>query len=95
MDKIQIFDPTTAAKEQAISFAPRPPSLRNLRIGLVENRKFNSDRLLLKVSAILEREYGARSHIIRSKRNAGVPVHEEILNEFKANCDVVIAGVGD
>jgi len=95
MDKFQIFDPTTAAKEQAIVFAPRPASLRNLRIGLVENTKFNSDKLLLRIAAILEQEYGAQSHRIRSKRNAGVPVDDKVIGELADACDVVIAGVGD
>ena len=61
----------------------------------MENTKFNSDKLLLKIAAILEQEYGAQSHIIRSKRNSSVPAHEEIIKEFTASCDVVVAGVGD
>jgi hypothetical protein len=92
---IQVFDPTTEAKEQAVTFVPRPDSLRNLRIGLVENTKYNSDRLLERIAIILEKEYGAKSHIMRSKHNAGVPAHKEIIDEYMANCDVVIAGVGD
>jgi hypothetical protein len=62
---------------------------------LVENTKFNSDKLLLKIAAILEQEYGAQSHIIRSKHNSSVPAHAEIIREFTASCDVVVAGVGD
>ncbi len=95
MSTYQVFDPTTEAKEQALAFVPRPDSLRNLRIGLVENTKYNSDKLLLRIANILEQEYGASSHLIRSKHNSSVPAHEEILQEFTANCDVVIAGVGD
>ena len=95
MAKLQVFDPTIEVKEQAIAFVPRPGSLRNLRIGLVENTKFNSDKLLLKIAAILEQEYGAQSHIMRRKHNSSVPAHEEIISEFTANCDVVVAGVGD
>ncbi|MBM3225806.1 MAG: hypothetical protein FJZ47_18675 [Candidatus Tectomicrobia bacterium] len=92
---MQVFDPTTEAKTQTIAFVPRPESLRNLRIGLVENTKYNSDKLLLRIAAILEHEYGASSHIMRSKHNAGVPAHQEILDEYATSCDVVIAGVGD
>jgi hypothetical protein len=92
---IQVFDPTTEAKEQTVAFVPRPDSLRNLRIGLVENTKYNSDKLLARIAAILEKEYGAKSHIMRSKHNSGVPAHKEIIDEYTANCDVVIAGVGD
>jgi len=95
MNRLQVFDPTIEVKEQAIAFVPRPDSLRNVRIGLVENTKFNSDKLLLKIAAILEQEYGAASHIIRSKHNSGVPAHAEIIDEYKAQCDVVVAGVGD
>jgi hypothetical protein len=95
MSKIEVFDPTTEAKAQTIAFVPRPDSLRNLRIGLVENTKFNSDNLLRRIATILEEEYGATSHVMRSKYNAGVPAHKEIIDEFVANCDVIIAGVGD
>jgi hypothetical protein len=92
---MQVFDPTTQAKEQPIAFVPRPESLRNLRIGLVENTKYNSDQLLLRIAAILEKEYGAQSHIMRSKHSSGVPAHQEIIDEYLANCDAVIAGIGD
>jgi uncharacterized protein YciU (UPF0263 family) len=95
MGKLDIFDPTTKAKEQTITFVPRPESFRNLRIGLVDNTKYNSDKLLLKIATILEEEHGAKNHIIRSKPNASAPVHEEIIKEFMANCDVAIAGIGD
>ncbi|RMF83054.1 MAG: hypothetical protein D6736_22190 [Nitrospinota bacterium] len=95
MEKLQIFDPTLEAPERPFSFAPRPESLRNLRIGLVDNTKFNSDKLLLKIATILEQEYGAQGHIIRRKHNSSVPAHEEIIKEYTANCDVVIAGIGD
>jgi hypothetical protein len=92
---LQVFDPTTQAKEQPVAFVPRPESLRNLRIGLVENTKYNSDKLLLRIATILEKEYGAQSHIMRSKHSSGVPAHQEIIDEYRANCDVVIAGIGD
>ena len=92
---IRIFDPTTTPKEQALRYAPRPDTLRGKKIGLVENTKHNSDTLLLKIGKILEEEYGAQGVLLRRKRNSGVPAHEEILAELKAECDVVIAGVGD
>ena len=95
MEKFKIFDPTTAVKEQTIAFVPRPASLRNLRIGFVENTKFNSDTLLLKIAALLEKEYGAQSHIMRRKRTSGSPVDQEVLAEFTTQCDVAVAGVGD
>ena len=93
---IQIFDPTTEdPSARRINYAPRPKSLAGLRVGLVDNSKHNSDQLLLRIAGILEREHGAKTHIMRRKRSAGVPPHQEIIDEYKASCDVVVAGVGD
>jgi hypothetical protein len=95
MKELQIFDPTFQPKVEKLSYAPRPGSLKGARIGLVENTKFNSDKLLLKVADILEKEHGAAGHLIRSKRNASVPAHEEILADLAAQCNAVVAGIGD
>lgn len=92
---LQIYDPTTEAKERRIAYAPRPKALKGLRIGLVDNTKHNSDQLLLRIAALLERDHGATTHIIRKKRSAGAAPHAEIIEEFKSSCDVVVAGVGD
>ena len=95
MATFQVFDPTTEAEQQTLTYVPRPDSLRNVRIGLVENTKFNSDQLLRRIGTILEQEYGAKSSIMRSKHNSSVPAHQGILDEYSAHCDVVVAGVGD
>jgi hypothetical protein len=95
MGTIRVFDPTSRIAERQIRLAPRPPSLRGLRIGLVENTKYNSSKLLLRIADILEREHGARSHILRSKRTPGTPVDEKTVEEFKTAVDVAIAGIGD
>jgi len=92
---VQIYDPTIEAKSRHIDFVSRPKSLAGLRVGLVDNSKFNSDQVLERVAQILEREHGAKAHIMRRKRTAGIPASPEIIAEFKANCDVVVAGVGD
>jgi len=92
---IQIFDPTTEAKARRIAYAPRPKTLAGLRVGLVDNTKHNSDRLLLRIASILERDHGAKAHIIRRKKSSGSAPHAEIVDEIKAACDVVVAGVGD
>lgn len=92
---IEIFDPTTEIRGRRIDYAPRPKSIAGLRIGLVDNTKHNSDRLLLRIAALLERDHGAKAHVIRRKHSSGAAPHAEIIDEFKANCDVVVAGVGD
>lgn len=92
---IQIYDPTTEVSARRIAYAARPGTLEGLRIGLVDNTKHNSDQLLLRIAGILERDYSAKAHIIRKKKSAGAAPHAEIIEEYKANCDVIVAGVGD
>jgi hypothetical protein len=92
---IQIYDPTLETGTRRMAYAPRPRSLAGLRIGLVDNTKHNSDELLVRIAGILEREHGASTHMIRRKKSAGAAPHPEIVEELKANCDVIVAGVGD
>ena len=92
---MQIYDPTLGATGRTVNFVPRPKSLAGLRIGLVDNTKHNSDQLLLRIAAILESKHGAKAHIIRQKKSSGSAPHAEIIEEYKANVDAVVAGVGD
>ncbi len=92
---IEILDPTTPAARQAIAYAPRPGSLTGKRVALIENTKFNSDRLLQKIGDIMVREYGAASTRMWRKKNSSVPAHEEIIAEVRRTSDVMVAGVGD
>ena len=92
---IEILDPTTPAARQAVAYAPRPGSLTGKRVALIENTKYNSDRLLQKIGDILVADYGAAEARMWRKHNASVPAHEEIVEELRASCDVMVAGIGD
>jgi hypothetical protein len=73
----------------------RPRSLEGKRVGLIENTKFNSDKLLLRIGEILKTEYGAAEARMFHKHNSSVPAHEEIIQEIRKTCDVMVAGIGD
>jgi hypothetical protein len=92
---MEILDPTLEAATQPMSYGPRPDSLQGKRIGLVENTKFNSDRLLQKIGDLLKAEYGAAETRMWRKQNASVPAHGEIIEELRQSCDVMVAGIGD
>jgi hypothetical protein len=95
MAGMEILDPTVEPRKQPLTFVARPDSLKGLRIGLVENTKYNSDRLLKKIGDVLVAEYGATETKMWRKHNAGVPAHDEIIEEAKRGVDVVVAGIGD
>jgi len=92
---IELLDPTREAEGAQPSYAARPRSLKGLRIGLIENTKFNSDNILKRIGEILIRDHDAASYKIYRKRYSSVPAHEEILVDIPKNCDVMIAGIGD
>jgi hypothetical protein len=46
MARLEILDPTVEPRTQPLTYVPRPDSLKGKRIGLIENTKFNSDKLL-------------------------------------------------
>jgi flavorubredoxin len=92
---MEILDPTTEAATQTIAYAPRPTALEGKRVALIQNTKFNSDRLLEKIGNILKAEYGVADWRMYNKHNASVPAHAEIIEEVKKSADVMVAGVGD
>jgi hypothetical protein len=92
---MELLDPTVEQPAQSIRFAPRPSALAGKRVALIENTKFNSDRLLEKIGNILKQEQGIAEWKIFRKHNSGVPAHKEIVDEVTAGYDLVVAGVGD
>jgi hypothetical protein len=92
---IELLDPTREAVGAEPTYADRPKSLQGVRVGLIENTKFNSDNILRRIGEILVKKHGAASYKIYSKRYSSVPAHEEILHDIQANCDVMVAGIGD
>jgi hypothetical protein len=92
---IELLDPTTEAPPRPLAYAARPDALTGKRVALVENTKFNSDKLLLRIGDILKREYGVAETKLYHKKNASVPAHAEIIQDITKTCDLVVAGIGD
>ncbi len=90
-----VFDPTLPLETQAFAYAPRPGAFRGLRVGLVENTKFNSKELLCKVAERLEQQHGMRLVSVNRKQSSGHAVSQEAIALFQQQVDIVLAGVGD
>ena len=69
--------------------------LAGKRVALIENTKYNSDKLLERIGNILKAEHGVAEWKIFHKHNSSVPAHKEVIDEVKAGYDVMVAGVGD
>jgi len=95
MELLKIFDPTIPAKREEIQYAPRPKDLKSLRVGLIDNTKYNSDVLLVKIAERLGERFGMEMVYMNRKRSAADHVTDEAIEEFKRKADFVITGIGD
>ena len=92
---MKIFDPTSKPVERAVEVAPRPASLQGLRLGLVDNTKFNSDTLLIKLADRLARRHGVRVTLTSRKRSPSHEIDEAGVRALRAQADLVVSGIGD
>ena len=75
--------------------APRPLRLDGLRIGLVENTKFNSEVLLRRLADRLGLLHGMTVARMVRKRSPSHEVDEASLEVLRAQADFVVSGIGD
>ena len=91
MAKLTVLNPVALVKVSKSSFARRPASLDNKRIGLYWNAKFGGDKALAHVEQLLKGKLeGAEFKLIKSS----VPGTKDAVNEAKS-FDAVIASTGD
>ena len=92
---MKLFDPTAPPVPKAVTLAPRPRDLKGLRVGLVENTKFNSEALLVKLGHRLGRDHGMTVAQVARKRSPSHGVTEEAVDALRRVCDFVVSGIGD
>ena len=92
---MKIFDPTSRPVERTVLVAPRPASLRGLRLGLVDNTKFNSDTLLDKLAERLARRHGTTVALTSRKRSPSHEIDEAAVRALRSQAALVVSGIGD
>lgn len=73
----------------------RPSDLNGKRLGLMENSKDNSDKLLYELGEIFKAKYDLAEVKYFSKHHASVPARREVIQDVLDQVDVLITGVGD
>jgi hypothetical protein len=91
---IIVLDPTANSETQPNELAPRLTSLNGRRVGVLDNRKANADRLFDLVDSILRERYAAEVVVRCQKPDFSRPAPDSMLRELR-DCEAVITGVGD
>lgn len=92
---MEMFDPTARPAARTTALAGRPAKLTGLRIGLVENTKFNSEPILQRLAQRLGSHHGMTVAHLDRKRSPSHEVAETAIEAFKRRVDFVISGIGD
>ncbi|MCL4368637.1 MAG: hypothetical protein M1337_05675 [Actinobacteria bacterium] len=93
--KLILLDPTVGPRPAPAALAPRLASLEGISLGLVDNTKDNSDKMLDYIAEILDNEYHFKDIVRHRKSSAGLPPAEEVIADLKARAQAVITGIGD
>lgn len=92
---IRIYSPEGPLGVAPLRLAPAPDVLAGKRIGLLDNRKPNAGALLAHVAERLAARTGAHVALAVEKSNAAVRCDAPLLDQLRAEADVVLTGSGD
>ena len=73
----------------------RPTDLNGKTLGLLENHKANSDKVLHELGNLLKEKYDIKDIVYLSKHSASLPTKLETVQQMLDKVDVLITGVGD
>ena len=90
-----VFDPTDGPTPKSFSRARRLSSLTGKVVGLLDNGKPNSDRLLHEIQELLRRKAGVTQFVVVRKPSSGRPAPDGMLDDLARRTQAVIAGIGD
>ncbi len=88
-----VLDPTLEVETTRRERAPRLPAFHT--VGLLDNGKNNSEKVLRGVAALLEARYPGIEIRYYRKPGAYRPAPDALLDQVAAECDVALVGIGD
>ncbi len=92
-EKFIVLDPTLEMETPRIARAPRPSHIHT--IGLLDNGKPNSDKLLKRVADMLIAQQSDLQITYYRKPSAYRPAPAALLDQIAAESDVALVGIGD
>ena len=90
-----VYDPSGVVETEPVTTAPRAKKLDGLRLGLLDNTKWNANKLLRGVRDRLARKHTFGAVNYYRKESFSLAATPELLAEIAANNDVVITAIGD
>ncbi|HEY8872767.1 MAG TPA: hypothetical protein VIM52_07035 [Stellaceae bacterium] len=90
-----VFDPRGRVDAQRTLPAPRVAALKGLRLGVLDNTKWNAGRLLRKTAALLGESHGFAAVNYYRKESFSKAADPALIAAIAADNDIVLTAIGD
>ncbi len=92
---VPVYDPRGEVGADVRELAPRVASLEGLRVGILDNTKWNANKLLRQVRDELQRAHGFGEMHYYRKESFSRFANPALLERIRAENDVVFTAIGD
>ena len=92
---IPVYDPRGVVEASPLATAPRARKLAGLRLGLLDNTKWNANKLLRGVRDRLAQKHAFGAVNYYRKAGFSLNAAPELVAEIAANNDIVLTAIGD
>jgi hypothetical protein len=90
-----VFDPRGVVEAVPMALAPRVGGLNGLRLGILDNTKWNANRLLRKTSATLQERFAFATVTYYRKESFSKDADPALIRQIAAENDVILTAIGD
>ena len=92
---MQVYDPRGVVAAQQRSVSKRMNDVKGLRLGILDNTKWNANKLLRALRDELESRHGVKATGYYRKESFSRFAEPRLLDEIRAASDVVVTAIGD
>ena len=90
-----VYDPRGHVEAQPKPLAPRVEALAGLRLGVLDNTKWNANKLLRQVRDALERAHRLKATNYYRKESFSRFADPQLISRIRAENDIVVTAIAD
>ena len=90
-----VFDPRGIVETEPLALAARAAGLDGLRLGVLDNTKWNANRLLRKTVAKLQQEFSFAAVNYYRKESFSKDANPALIETIAADNDIALTAIGD
>jgi hypothetical protein len=90
-----VFDPRGIVEIEPLAPSARATDVNGLRLGVLDNTKWNANRLLRKTTAQLEQKFSFTTVNYYRKESFSKEADPGLIESIAANNDIVLTAIGD